>query len=215
MARPYLRLERLRVDRMLRRGQRDGVRARLHVERRGRLAALGRAPVDRDRGAGGRRGDGHRARATAQRLELLRRLVALLGRERRRREVALEHLGGLLGLVEPHVALGDVPELERRAAEAVRLLEVADRVVVAAVGVGLRALLVEDAGAREVLGRARRSSTAAAPSAGATAGASARRRAQRAHDARSARKRQGAQRGGAQRAAIIARTPLTTRSMRA
>ena len=49
------------------------------------------------------------------------------------------------------MALGDVPELERRPAEAMGLLEVADGVVVATLAVGLRALTVERACSRKVV----------------------------------------------------------------
>ena len=147
------RLDGLHVRRVIRRRQRDGVRPRRHLERRRRArTALHRLAVEQHRRAGGRRCERQRAGAAAQRLELLRGFLAVVGGQRGRGEVALEEVGGLIRLVELRVALGDVPQLERRSAEAVRLLEIADGVVVATVAVGPRALLVERTGTREILG---------------------------------------------------------------
>src|SRR5687768_4942310 len=103
-----------------------------HADGQRRLAVL--LSVDRHGSAGGRGRDGDRARPFPERIELLRRLLTVLRGEVLNREVLLEHVRGLLRLIEPKVAFRDVPKLERRTTELVCLLEVPDRVVVTAFG---------------------------------------------------------------------------------
>jgi hypothetical protein len=92
-----------------------------------------------------------RARPSTQRIELLRRLFAVFRRKRRRREITLEHLRRLFGLVEPNVTLRDVPQLEGRPTEPMRFFEIPNRVVEPTIAIGLRPLLIEDPRPCEVL----------------------------------------------------------------
>jgi hypothetical protein len=86
----------------------------------------------------------------AEGLELALGLGAVLGGEVALREVLLDGPGGGLRVVHALAAPGDVPQLARGGAEAVRREEVADGVGEAAVAEGAHALLVELARRLEV-----------------------------------------------------------------
>jgi hypothetical protein len=97
--------------------------------------------------------DGSESMASAQLLELLRRVRAILSGQIRLRQKLPKRIFGGLRLIELQMTFGDVPKLHGRRAIAKRFTEKRDRIFVAPVFERPPALLVELARALQISGR--------------------------------------------------------------